>query len=135
MSDQFTGVTQGHLRIEENTMKKSIIAAAFGGALASGLLMSAPAAHADPCNAQGLITAVAGSNGPSPICVRPGHIPPGYVDATGGNAWGGMNTGGPPPGFPCDSNDVHVDHVTAGGNAIEVWGPPGCNDMLPMSNN
>jgi hypothetical protein len=116
-------------------MRKSIIAGAFGGVLASGLLMSAPLAHADPCSSQGLITAVLGSgSGPSPICVQPGRVPQGYVDATGGNPWGGMNVSGPPPGFPCDSRYTHVVKVDPQtGNAIEGYGPPGCNDMLPMS--
>jgi hypothetical protein len=32
------------------------------------------------------------ANGPGkPGCARAGQIPPGYVDATGGNAFGGMN--------------------------------------------
>lgn len=34
---------------------------------------------------------------------------------------------------PCNSNDVHVSKVTPRGNAIEVWGPPGCDPSLPMT--
>ena len=116
-------------------MRKLLIGV-MAAAAATTTLLSAPAAHADPCTAQGLITAIADSSGPSPICVRPGHIPGGYIDATGGNPWGGMNVAGPPPGFPCSSSDAHVTKVDPQtGNAIEVFGPPGCNDLLPMSNN
>jgi hypothetical protein len=123
-------------------MRKSIIAA-FGGVLASGLLMSAPLAHADPCSSQGLITAISVSDArPSLTCVQPGHVPPGYVDATGGNPWGGFNPQSsykmdPDPyghNGPCNSRDVHVSKIDPQtGNAIEVWGPPGCDPMLPMT--
>jgi hypothetical protein len=34
---------------------------------------------------------------------------------------------------PCNSNDVHVSKVTPRGNAIEVWGPRGCDPSLPMT--
>jgi hypothetical protein len=41
-----------------------------------------------------------------------------------------------PTPFPCDSRDVHVSKIDPQtGNAIEVWGPPGCDDMLPMTGN
>jgi hypothetical protein len=40
---------------------------------------------------------------------------------------------------PCNSNDVHISKITpkradgSGGNAIEVWGPLGCDPSLPMT--
>ncbi|MFZ0902298.1 MAG: hypothetical protein WAN71_00120 [Mycobacterium sp.] len=35
---------------------------------------------------------------------------------------------------PCDSRNVHVSQVDPQtGNAIEVWGPPGCDPSLPMT--
>ena len=40
----------------------------------------------------------------------------------------------PAPGFPCDSRYTHVIKVDPQtGNAIEGYGPPGCNVMLPMT--
>lgn len=36
-------------------------------------------------------------------------------------------------GRACNSNDVTVIKVTAGGNAIERWGPKGCDPVLPMT--
>ncbi|MGA8543780.1 MAG: hypothetical protein WB785_00785 [Mycobacterium sp.] len=35
---------------------------------------------------------------------------------------------------PCNSRDVHVSKIDPQtGNAIEVWGPPGCDPSLPMT--
>ncbi|HEX4395577.1 MAG TPA: hypothetical protein VH084_29200 [Mycobacterium sp.] len=34
---------------------------------------------------------------------------------------------------PCNSNDVHISKITPRGNAIEVWGPRGCDPSLPMT--
>ncbi|TAM64729.1 hypothetical protein [Mycobacterium sp.] len=64
---------------------------AIPAVLAAGVTY-APLAHAG-CP-QGQVPAVAMSDGrlPSPICVPAGHIPPGYVDASGGNAQGGIGT-------------------------------------------
>jgi hypothetical protein len=37
---------------------------------------------------------------------------------------------------PCDSRNVHVSRIDPQtGNAIEVWGPPGCDPSLPMTGN
>jgi hypothetical protein len=36
-------------------------------------------------------------------------------------------------GRPCNSNDVTVIKVTERGNAIERWGPKGCDPSLPMT--
>jgi hypothetical protein len=36
-------------------------------------------------------------------------------------------------GRPCNSNDVKVIKVTERGNAIEQWGPKGCDPTLPMT--
>jgi hypothetical protein len=36
-------------------------------------------------------------------------------------------------GHPCNSNDVKVIKVTQNGNAIERWGPKGCDPVLPMT--
>jgi hypothetical protein len=37
-----------------------------------------------------------------------------------------------PGGPPCNENDGIVTHVTSGGNAIEDWGPAGCDNSKPM---
>jgi hypothetical protein len=34
---------------------------------------------------------------------------------------------------PCNSNDVTVIKISAQGNAIERWGPKGCDPTLPMT--
>ena len=39
-----------------------------------------------------------------------------------------------PGGPPCNENDGIVTHVTSGGNAIEDWGPAGCDNTKPMIN-
>lgn len=36
-------------------------------------------------------------------------------------------------GRPCNSNDVTVIKATERGNAIERWGPKGCDPSLPMT--
>lgn len=36
-----------------------------------------------------------------------------------------------PGGPPCNDNDIIVTHVTSGGNAIEDWGPAGCDKNKP----
>lgn len=36
-------------------------------------------------------------------------------------------------GRPCNSNNVTVIKVTERGNAIERWGPKGCDPSLPMT--
>lgn len=43
-----------------------------------------------------------------------------------GNDWYGHNG-------PCNSNDVTVIKITERGNAIERWGPQGCDPTLPMT--
>jgi hypothetical protein len=45
---------------------------------------------------------------PSPICVPAGQIPPGYVDASGGNAFGGVGT----RGWKTDPTDPTYGHGT-----------------------
>jgi hypothetical protein len=60
------------------------------GLLALGLAVTpaiaAPAAQAAGC-APGYVVGVPMSDGKLPVkCVPQGHIPPGYVDGTGGNA-------------------------------------------------
>lgn len=37
-----------------------------------------------------------------------------------------------PGGPPCNENDGIVTKVTSGGNAIEDWGPAGCDNSKPM---
>ena len=37
-----------------------------------------------------------------------------------------------PGGPPCNQNNGIVTHVTSGGNAIEDWGPAGCDNTKPM---
>jgi hypothetical protein len=44
------------------------------------------------------------------------------------NDWYGFGSG-----RPCNSNDVWVDHISPAGNAIERWGPKGCDPSLPMT--
>jgi hypothetical protein len=39
-----------------------------------------------------------------------------------------------PGGPPCNENDGIVTHVTSSGNAIEDWGPAGCDNTKPMIN-
>lgn len=94
---------------------------------------------------QGEVPAVAISDGrlPSPICVPAGQIPPGYVDASGGNAFGGVGTRGwktdptDPTyghGSPCDARLTKVTRADLQtGNAIQVYGPPGCDPSLTMT--
>ncbi len=118
-----------------------------------------PATHAsnDPRCASGYVVGVPLSDGRLPVkCVPQNNVPPGYVDGTGGNAPlapGYGPTGNPtgyktgPTGYktddpndqwyghngPCNSNDVTVTKISAGGNAIERWGPKGCDPTLPMT--
>jgi len=138
-------------------MKKTLIATV---AIAVAPLLTAVPAQADPRCAPGHVVDVPMSNGNLPVkCVPQGNIPPGYVDGTGGNApletrYG--LTGAPvgyhttigtagyktdpayphnPGGPPCSSSQgrvIKVDPQT--GNAIEDWGPPGCDLGKPMTN-
>lgn len=110
-------------------------------------VFTAPAAQAgcDP----GYVVGVPMSDGRLPVkCVPRNNVPPGYVDGTGGNAQPVPGTGHgyayksgfkTDPGWyghngPCNSNDVRVvgrDPQT--GDAIERWGPQGCDPTLPMT--
>ncbi len=95
------------------------------------------------------------SDGRLPVkCVPSGNVPPGYADGTGGNAplAPGYGPTGDPIGYhktigyhqtddpwyghngPCNSNDVSiVSHDPQTGDAIERWGPRGCDPTLPMT--
>jgi len=120
-------------------MRKLLIAAAVAvGCLPFSL---APQAHAtcDP----GYVVGVPASDGRLPAkCVPRGNVPPGYVDGTGGNAQPVPGTGHGAgykldtpinPNLPCQEHLLYVIKVNPEtGNAIEGYGPPGCNNLLPM---
>lgn len=135
-----------------NIMKITHIALAIMAATSVAVAApDAPSAHADPRCAPGYVVGVPLSNGQLPVkCVPQNNIPPGYVDGTGGNAplAPGYGPTGNPAGYhktddpndpwyghngPCNSNDVTVIKVTERGNAIERWGPKGCDPTLPMT--
>ena len=123
-------------------MKKLLMALGVAAFAAITSTPTIPVAHAYPFCDPGYVVGVPISDGRLPVkCVPKNNIPPGYVDGTGGNAYPGMGfkTGpdddwyGFGSGCPCNSNDVTVTKVTAGGNAIERWGPKGCDPVLPMT--
>jgi hypothetical protein len=120
-------------------MRKLLIAAAIAATVPLGF---APLAHADLCD-PGYVVGVPGSDGRLPVkCVPRGNIPPGYVDGTGGNAMPVPGTGHGAgyksetpidPDLPCQEHLLYVIKVDPEThNAIEGYGPPGCNNLLPM---
>jgi hypothetical protein len=70
--------------------------------------------------------------------LRTWGLTPGYADATGGNAQGGIGTHSgfktdPSPGIPCDARLTRMSRIDPQtGNAVgEIYGPPGCDPSLP----
>jgi hypothetical protein len=119
-------------------MRKLLMAAmaALAASTFSGMT-SAPMANAAGCDL-GYVVGVPMSDGRLPVkCGPRNDIPTGYVDGTGhgyayrsgfktDDGWYGHNG-------PCNSNDVTIIGTTPRGNAIERWGPKGCDPTLPMT--
>jgi hypothetical protein len=107
-------------------------------------VLTAPLAHAapapgDPC--MNWHASTQGSNGQTLYCTHredSGHVmywEPSIMDSSYRTS--GFKTDQPPfphtiGGPPCNENYGIVTHVTSGGNAIEDWGPPGCDNTKPM---
>jgi hypothetical protein len=132
-------------------MKKLLIP----GLAAAAAVALAPLAHANPNQGDQCMdwhATTTGPNGRTMTCTHlpqsdpsggSGHImyweyggardtayrttPSGYKTAPNDD-WYGFGSG-----HPCNSNDVTVIKVTEGGNAIERWGPKGCDPGLTMT--
>jgi hypothetical protein len=122
-------------------MRKLLIAATLAGAIPL-----APLAHAAPSQGDSCVNwhaTTQGASGQTLVCTHlpdSGHMM--YWESsiqdrsyrtsgfkTGPNDdWYGFGSG-----HPCNSNDVKVIKVTERGNAIEQWGPKGCDPSLPMT--
>jgi len=128
-------------------MRTIVITAAFA---AAGILY-APMAHAGPNQGDQCYVddATTGPNGQTMTCTHPPQSAPGggsghFMYWQYGGAQDayrttprGYKTDQPPfphtpGGPPCNENDGIVIKVTAGGNAIEDWGPAGCDNTKPM---
>jgi hypothetical protein len=138
-------------------MKRAFIAAAAAAVIAPTALLAAPVdnAYAQP-PAQGdqcwnWHATMQDSNGQTLTCTHlsdSGHMmyweyggaqDIGFkTDSSGGFKTDPNTDPNSPYGHngPCDSRNVHVSHIDPQtGNAIEVWGPPGCDPSLPMTGN
>src|ERR1700722_5641969 len=123
------------------------------GLAAAAAIALAPLAHAGPNQGDQCMdwhATMTGPNGQTMTCT---HLP--QSDPSGGSGhimyweYGGARDTAyrttpsgqkphqppfppPPGGPPCNENDGIVTHVSSGGNAIEDWGPAGCDNSKPM---
>ena len=133
-------------------MRTIVITAAFA---AAGILY-APMAHAGPNQGDQCWVDDATATGPNGQTMTCSHLPQSWPgpDHPGGSGhlmyWeyggaqdayrttpSGYKTDQPPfphtpGGPPCNENDGIVIKISAGGNAIEDFGPAGCDDLKPM---
>jgi hypothetical protein len=127
---------------ERHVMRSLLIA---GVAVAAAIVL-APLAHAnpnqgDPCGNWHATTQ--GSSGQTLHCTHredsglqmywePSIQDSAYRTAPRGYKTDQLPFPHTPGGPPCNQNDGIVTHVTSGGNAIEDWGPAGCDNSKPM---
>jgi hypothetical protein len=123
----------------------------IGGVAAAAAIAFAPLAHAQPNQGDQCMNWHATTTGPdgrTMTCTHlglndgdSGHIMyweyGGARDSAYRTAPSGYKTDQPPfphtpGGPPCNENDGIVTKVTSGGNAIEDWGPAGCDNSKPM---
>jgi hypothetical protein len=124
----------------ERVMTMTLMKAALISAVLAAGALSAPPAPAQPApgdRGQACSATKQDSNGRTMTCTHTAdslHLM--YWEFGGPQNSGYKTDPSNPYGHngPCDSRDVHVSKVDPQtGNAIEVWGPPGCDPSLPMT--